>query len=110
MTIDEKIKHGIDVCKQEKFNTGERKLDEMLLVNREWGYLKGANFLKSEMIADMQKLAEALEKILPEVYCLYLQAYGKRLDRVESSDIVQIKYNRASEEIDAFSAKYKEQK
>jgi len=67
MTIDEKIKQAAKACKHDLFNTGDANLDTLLFHNREWGFFEGANALKSEMLADMQKLAEALE--LPEMDC-----------------------------------------
>ena len=59
-------------------------------------YLAGAKARDAQWSTVVNELRDSLSKILPEVYCLYQQETGLRLDKVgEKYDTVKIKYDRS---------------
>lgn len=103
MVIDEKIKQAAKACKDDQFNTGNVNLDATLLLNREWGFFEGANFIKSEMLADMQKLAEALS----DMNSWLSRMSELRWDDPPHAPRFKKSFNRNLQALTEFNAKYK---
>lgn len=117
MTIDEKIKQAAEAI------ADVITIDGRPLVNTErssfiFGFYQGEQYAKSEMLADMQKLAEALEFYADESSWSISETY-KQFNRIDDQDLEYkpgcgrydlLAGKKARQALAEFNAKYKGEK
>lgn len=112
MTIDEKIKQAADDFKQQMDRNNNPN------VFSETSFNLGVNLMKSEMLADMQKLAEALAFYADESSWSISETY-KQFNRIDDQDLEYkpgcgrydlLAGKKARQALSDFNAKYKGEK
>lgn len=118
MTIDEKIKQLVEEhirkatdnrCSPKSSKYQEHKDFVCQCELADW-LVKSANFVKSEMLADMQKLAEIAKEAISRIDCITTCRSNSDSWLVKCSCGAEKKSKELRQALAEFNAKYKEQK